>query len=162
MREKIPCGGRRTRRGRAVANANFKGMKNEAVIDGITVGGQPTAEELKSGRFASVVNLRLDSEVGNDTKAILAGSDVAYTSVPWTADTVTKEDIARIREAVDAAQGPVLIHCMLAARAATAAAIVSADREGSGEAGTRKKLADAGFQLDGTPYSSFIERYYEE
>jgi hypothetical protein len=48
------------------------------------------------------------------------------------------------------------------ARPPTAAAIVSADREGSGEAGTRKKLADAGFQLDGTPYSSFIERYYEE
>ena len=135
-------------------------MKNEAVIDGITVGGQPTAEELKSGRFSSVVNLRLDSEEGNDTKAILAGSDVAYTSVPWTADTVTKDDIARVRTAVDAAEGPVLIHCMLAARAATAAAIVSAEKDGSGEAGTREKLTTAGFQLDGTPYSAFIGKYF--
>ncbi len=141
-------------------SANYGGMKNEAVIDGITVGGQPDAQELQSGRFQSVINLRLDSEAGNDTKALLAGTDVAYTSVPWTADTVTEDDIARIREAVDSAEGPVLIHCMLAARAATAAAIVSAERDGSGEAGTRKKLADAGFELDGTPYSDFISKYY--
>ncbi len=85
-------------------------MKNESVIDGITVGGQPDAAELTSGRFASVINLRLDSEPGNDTEAQLAGSDVAYTSVPWTIDTVTREDIARVREAIDAAKGPVLVH----------------------------------------------------
>jgi len=85
-------------------------MKNEAVIDGITVGGQPTAEELKSGRFGAVVNIRRDEEPGNESAAMLAGSDVAYTSVPYTAETVTKDDIARVRAAVDEANGPVLIH----------------------------------------------------
>jgi protein tyrosine phosphatase (PTP) superfamily phosphohydrolase (DUF442 family) len=85
-------------------------MKNETVIGGITVGGQPSAEELKSGRFATVVNIRRDEEEGNDTAAVLDGSDVTYAPVPWTIDTVTKADIARIREAVDAAGGPVLIH----------------------------------------------------
>ncbi len=85
-------------------------MKNEAVIDGITVGGQPTADELAGGRFAAVVNIRRPEEPGNDTAELLAGTDVAYTAVPWTIDTVTADDIARVRAAVDAANGPVLIH----------------------------------------------------
>lgn len=85
-------------------------MKNEAVIGGITVGGQPSAEELTSGRFATVVNIRGNDEEGNVTGAILAGTDVDYVHVPWTIDTVNKADIARIREAIDAANGPVLVH----------------------------------------------------
>ncbi|HEY0382293.1 MAG TPA: sulfur transferase domain-containing protein [Candidatus Elarobacter sp.] len=85
-------------------------MKNETMIGGITVGGQPTAEELRSGRFATVVNIRGSAEEGNTTDDALAGSDITYAHVPWTIDTVTNEDIARIREAVDAAEGPVLIH----------------------------------------------------
>ena len=136
-------------------------MKNEAVIDGITVGGQPTEEELKSGRFASVINVRGADEEGNDTGAILAGSDIAYTAVPWTVDTVTNEDIAKVRAAVDASDGPVLIHCMLAMRAATAASIVSAEKDGSGEAGAFKKLSDAGFVADGTPYEAVVKNYFK-
>jgi protein tyrosine phosphatase (PTP) superfamily phosphohydrolase (DUF442 family) len=85
-------------------------MKNETVIGDITVGGQPTADELTSGRFATIVNIRGSAEEGNITDDALAGSDVAYAHVPWTIDTVTKNDIARIRDAVDAAEGPVLIH----------------------------------------------------
>ena len=85
-------------------------MKNETVIGGITVGGQPTAEELTSGRFETVVNIRRSDEDGNITDAALDGTRIAYTPVPWTIDTVTNDDIARIREAVDAAEGPVLIH----------------------------------------------------
>jgi uncharacterized protein (TIGR01244 family) len=85
-------------------------MKNEAVIGGITVGGQPSAEELASGRFSTVVNIRHDDEEGNDTRALLQGSKTEYVPVPWTIGTVTKDDIARIREAIDAAEGPVLIH----------------------------------------------------
>ena len=85
-------------------------MKNETVIGGITVGGQPTAEELTSGRFTTVVNIRRSDEEGNITDDALAGTDITYTPVPWTIDTVTNEDIERIRDAVDAADGPVLIH----------------------------------------------------
>ena len=85
-------------------------MKNEAVIGGITVGGQPSAEELRSGRFGTIANIRGDAEEGNDSAHVLAGSDVAYTAVPWTIDTVTKADIDRIRTALDASGGTALIH----------------------------------------------------
>ncbi|MGH7707299.1 MAG: beta-lactamase hydrolase domain-containing protein [Vulcanimicrobiaceae bacterium] len=80
------------------------------MIDGITVGGQPSADDLAAGRFQTVVNIRHDEEPGNDTAASLAGSEVAYAVVPWTIDTVTKDDIAQVRAAVEAADGPVLVH----------------------------------------------------
>jgi protein tyrosine phosphatase (PTP) superfamily phosphohydrolase (DUF442 family) len=85
-------------------------MKNEAVIGGITVGGQPSPEELTSGRFQHVVNIRGAEEEGNVTGEVLAGGDVAYTSVPWTIDTVTNDDIDRMRDAIAESEGPVLIH----------------------------------------------------
>jgi protein tyrosine phosphatase (PTP) superfamily phosphohydrolase (DUF442 family) len=85
-------------------------MKNAATIGGIVVGGQPSADELTSGRFETVINIRGAAEEGNDTSAVLAGTDVSYTCVPWTIDTVTKEDIERIRDAVAGKRGSVLIH----------------------------------------------------
>jgi hypothetical protein len=45
-------------------------------------------------------------------------------------------------------------------RAAVAAAIVSAEKDGSGSAGAFAKLAQAGFDIGGTPYEAFIERYF--
>ncbi|MDB5071651.1 MAG: putative phosphatase [Candidatus Eremiobacteraeota bacterium] len=85
-------------------------MKNEVVIGGITVGGQPSQAELASGRFQNVVNIRRPEEHGNITADALAGSDVRYASVPFTSDTVTEADIDRIRDAVAASEGAVLIH----------------------------------------------------
>ena len=85
-------------------------MKNETTIGGITVGGQPDAGELTSGRFTTVVNIRKSDEEGNITAAALEGTGIAYAPVPWTIDTVTPADIARIREAIEAAEGPVLVH----------------------------------------------------
>jgi protein tyrosine phosphatase (PTP) superfamily phosphohydrolase (DUF442 family) len=85
-------------------------VKNEAVIGGISVGGQPSGEELTSGRFKKVISIRGSAEEGNITGDVLAGSDVAYVSVPWTIDTVTNGDIERIREAIAASDDAVLIH----------------------------------------------------
>jgi protein tyrosine phosphatase (PTP) superfamily phosphohydrolase (DUF442 family) len=83
-------------------------MRNEATIRGITVGGQPDADEIR--RFATVVNLRLPGEPGNDSAALVEGTDVAYRSVPVTIETITKADVAQIRDAMDSSSGPVLVH----------------------------------------------------
>ena len=45
-------------------------------------------------------------------------------------------------------------------RAAVAAAIVSAEKDGSGEAGALRKIANAGFAIDGTPYDTFVKSYF--
>lgn len=85
-------------------------MKNEATIGGITVAGQPSAEELTSGRFKTIVNIRLPDEDGNITDAALAGTGIDAVAAGWTIGTVTHADIDRIREAVEAADGDVLVH----------------------------------------------------
>jgi uncharacterized protein (TIGR01244 family) len=135
-------------------------MKNEAIIDGITVGGQPDAADLAGRRFETVINVRRDGEPGNDTAALVAGSGTAYVAVPYTADTVTKDDIARVRAAVDVATGPVLIHCMGGTRAAMAAAIVAAQKDGSGADGALRKLEQADYDVTGTPYAAFVTKYF--
>jgi hypothetical protein len=38
---------------------------------------------------------------------------------------------------------------------------VLAEKEGSGAAGALQKAADAGFEIEGTPYADFITRYFE-
>ena len=85
-------------------------MKNQTTIGGITVGGQPSADELAGNHYDAVVNIRLDNEDGNETDRYLAGWDTQYSHVPFTGDTVTVGDIEKIRAAVEAAKGPVLIH----------------------------------------------------
>ena len=85
-------------------------MKNEAVIGGITVAGQPSEDELASGRFGKIINIRGAAEEGNITDQALAGSGVDYTAVPWTIATVTPADIERIRDAVGDSTDGVLIH----------------------------------------------------
>jgi hypothetical protein len=85
-------------------------MKNEAEIGGITVGGQPSVDELTSGRFTKVINIRGAAEEGNITGDVLAGSEIDYLSVPWTIDTVTNDDIDRIRDAIALQDEGVLIH----------------------------------------------------
>lgn len=137
-------------------------MKNEAVIDGITVGGQPDSADLAGHRFATVINVRREEEPGNDTAALAAGSGAAYFAVPYTIDTVTKADIARVQAAVDVATGPVLIHCMGGTRAAMAAAIVAAEKDGSGADGALRKLREADYDVTGTPYAAFVTRYFAD
>src|SRR5476651_2621563 len=125
-------------------------MKNETTIGGITVGGQPSEDELaqaKNGRFTTVINIREDDEDGNITAASLAGSDVDYESVPWTKDTVTTDDIRRIRDAANASDGPVLIHCAGATRAAAAAGMIAAEREGKGADDAITMIEAAGFPM---------------
>jgi len=135
-------------------------MRGEATIGGITVGGQPSRDELTSGRFRTVVNVRGAAEDGNDTAAMLSGSDVDYVHVPWTIDTVAPEDIDRMDDAIAGAEGGVLIHCAGGTRAAVAAAIIAAKRDGTGERGAMTAAAEAGYDVRGTPYGDFIRRYF--
>jgi hypothetical protein len=51
---------------------------------------------------------------------------------------------------------------MGATRAAVAASIISAEKDGSGEPGAMEKLATAGFAIVGTPYADFVRSYFHE
>jgi hypothetical protein len=50
---------------------------------------------------------------------------------------------------------------MGATRAAVAASIISAEKDGSGARGAMEKLATAGFAVVGTPYADFVRSYFD-
>jgi uncharacterized protein (TIGR01244 family) len=83
-------------------------VNNEATIGGIVVGGQPDATDI--ARFATVINVRPDSEPGNVTAELVRGTGVTYTSIPYTADTLARRHVDEMRDALDAAGGPTLVH----------------------------------------------------
>jgi len=39
---------------------------------------------------------------------------------------------------------------------------VLSEKDGTGAKGALQKAADAGFEINGTPYADFIERYFEK
>ena len=43
-----------------------------------------------------------------------------------------------------------------------AASIVLSEKDGSGADGALKKTGDAGFEIAGTPYAEFIQRYFAD
>ncbi|MGH7707298.1 MAG: hypothetical protein ACREM8_14895 [Vulcanimicrobiaceae bacterium] len=45
-------------------------------------------------------------------------------------------------------------------RAAVAVAIISAEKNGAGATGALRKVAEAGFEIEGTPYADFIRTYF--
>ncbi len=40
------------------------------------------------------------------------------------------------------------------------AAVIEAERKGTGLSGARAMLAEAGFDIEGTPYVAFLENYF--
>jgi len=133
-------------------------VNNEAKLGPITLGGQPDAADV--ARFQTVVNCRPESEPGNVTAALVAGTGIRYTSIPFTADTLAKQHIDEMRVALDAATGATLVHCAGGARAAVAVAIVQAERAGQGAAEAIAACEGAGFEVTGRPYEAFIRNYF--
>ena len=82
-------------------------MKNEATIAGLTVAGQPTDEELRSlpaQGYATVINVRMPEEQQDDPEGPkVEALGMRYVSIPYTVQTITRDDVRRIREALEAA-----------------------------------------------------------
>ncbi len=135
-------------------------MKNEAVIGGIVVGGQPDASDVASGRYTTIINCRPTDEEGNVTAALVRETNIRYAAVPFTGNTLAKQHIDEIRAILDTATGTTLVHCNGGTRAAVAVAIVNADRSGQGADDVRKALETAGFDIKDRPYEAFIKTYF--
>lgn len=94
----------------------------------VYVGGQPSREALdwlKSEGVTTVVNLRTQPEMDNrsrvpyDEAAALESLGLEYVHIPLGGEDApyTPEALARFAEAVDAAEGKVLLHCTVGWRA---------------------------------------------
>ena len=137
-------------------------MKNEAVIGGIVVGGQPDESDVASGRYTTIINCRPADEDGNVTAALVRETKIRYSNVPFTGSTLAKHHIDEIRAILDTTTGTALVHCNGGTRAAVAVAIVNADRSGQGAEDVVKALETAGFDIKDRPYEAFIQKYFEK
>lgn len=137
-------------------------MKNEAVIGGVVVGGQPDTSDVASGRYTTIINCRPSNEEGNVTEALVRGTDIRYASVPFTGNTIAKEHVDQIRTILDTATGTTLVHCNGGTRAAVAVAIANAERAGQGAADVVTAIEAAGFDIKDRPYEAFIRTYFEK
>jgi len=137
-------------------------MKNESQIDGITLAGQPSDDELrglKERGFAMVINNRPAEEFAEpEAPKIPAG--IEYVDIPFTSATLAPEHVAQTRAALRAAKGPVLAHCAGGTRSATVVAAAQAEDAGEGLEGALRRIREAGFDVDGTPYGAFLQRYF--
>ncbi len=137
-------------------------MKNEAMIEGITVAGQLTDAELRdleTRKVDTLINVRPPEEL-DEPEAPKVGAGVRYVEIPFTGATLAREHIDRVRAALDAATGPVVVHCAGGTRAAVAVAIVASERAGEGAAGALRRLIEADFDVAGTPYARFVNSYF--
>jgi uncharacterized protein (TIGR01244 family) len=135
-------------------------VKNEAIIGGIVVGGQPDAADVASGRYSTIINCRPDDEEGNVTAALVRGTGITYASIPFTGDTLAKRHIDEMRSILDETTGTTLVHCQGGTRAAFAVAIVLAERSGQGAEDVVKAIQTAGFDIKDRPYEAFIQKYF--
>jgi uncharacterized protein (TIGR01244 family) len=86
--------------------------------DGITTSGRLQPDDparLAAIGVRHVINLALDShpEALADEAALLAQQGIAYTHIPVPFDAPTHEHVAAMEAALDAAEGPVHVHCIM-------------------------------------------------
>lgn len=81
-------------------------MKNEATIAGLTVAGQPTDTELAAlpaQGYGTVINVRMPEELDEPEGPKVEALGMRYVSIPYTAQTITREDVSKVRAAIESA-----------------------------------------------------------
>jgi uncharacterized protein (TIGR01244 family) len=81
-------------------------MKGEAQIGPHLIAGQPTDEELnslKSQGFSTVINIRMPGEQDEPEGPKVEAAGMRYVCIPYTIQTMTRDDVRQIREAIESA-----------------------------------------------------------
>jgi len=98
-------------------------MNQREIIEGISIAGQPTAEDiarLRDEGFKTIVNLRLPEDNGilEDEEHIVEGSGLNYAAIPVSPTVVDDLAVQRFSQAIyDKESRPALIHCGSGGRA---------------------------------------------
>jgi uncharacterized protein (TIGR01244 family) len=102
--------------------------------DRVVTAAQPSEaqiRELAAAGFTTIVNLRTDAEMTFDQRALVESLGMDYHSIPvGSAGDVSADGARRLDEILDAAGGPVLVHCASANRAGALIAVRAALIEG--------------------------------
>lgn len=81
-------------------------MKGEATVGNLIVAGQPTDDEiaaLPSQGYSTVINVRMPGEQDEPEHHKVEAAGMTYVSIPYTVQTITVEDVRKVREAIEGA-----------------------------------------------------------
>lgn len=137
--------------------------------DRITVGAQPSPEQLKelAGQgFRSVVNLRTEGEKDQPLSPREEGEEakslgLSYLHIPVSAKDPKPEQVARFRDEVERLPGPVFVHCASGKRAGAFSMIQQAVEAGWSGEETLEKAEQMGFQCDVPELKDFVRGYVD-
>ena len=119
-----------------------------APVADVTSAGQPDEAAFRAfaeSGVTTVIDLRMPGEDrGLDEPAVVAGLGMSYVALPTSGEEITFEQARRLDELIDAAAGPVLVHCGSANRVGALVALseyaASGDRELALERGRQAGL----------------------
>ena len=84
-------------------------------VDGITSAGQPDEAAFRvfaASGYTTVIDLRMpDENRGLDEPAVVESLGMSYVPLPTSGETISFDQARRLDELIDAADGPVLVHC---------------------------------------------------
>jgi uncharacterized protein (TIGR01244 family) len=144
--------------------------KRIAINDQVTVGPQPTVEEIKQlarDGFQSVINLRVQDEEKNEIPPHIEGTlvrdeDMEYVHIPISMKQILHEQIATFRQAITNLHHPIYVHCASGQRAAALAVMDEAiRRDWSGEQAL-EQAREMGCKCDAPGLQDFVKNYVDQ
>ncbi len=142
------------------------------ISEEITVGDQPTEEELRQlaqDGYKAVVNLRVAGENNQPISPKAEGAQVRelgmqYLHIPVsmeTMETMEPRTVDRFRQEVAGLPSPVLVHCHQGMRAGALVMMQTAIESGISGEETLHKAAELGFQCDRPQLKQFVKGYID-
>ncbi len=138
------------------------------LTDKVTVGGQPSVDELRELRaqgFVAVVNLRTDGEADqwlSPNSEAFAAHEVGldYRHLPVAVPQLRPDHVRSLRDAIDAAPGPVFVHCHAGQRACALSLLATARPGARGEE-LMARAALAGLPVTDARLEEFVREQTE-
>jgi len=139
------------------------------INDQITVGGQPTAEDiaqLKSDGLRTIVNLRTEGEEDqpmspDEERQAVEKAGMRYVHLPVSSVRMKPETVDKFRAQLPNLEGPVLVHCASGMRAGAFSMMATATKEGWSGDETLDKAHAMGFECKAPELKQFVRSYID-
>lgn len=144
-------------------------MDNMKINGEVTVGPQPSAEQLKelaSSGFKSIVNFRTEGEEDQPLSPTQEGENakqlgLTYLHIPVSMKSMSEETVDQFREHYPDLPKPVFAHCKSGKRAGAMVMMHMASNQGLSGKQTLQQAEQMGFKCDQPELKQFVETYVD-